>query len=41
MPGFGRCGELLAGEDEIAGFVDQHEVGEGAADVHADAVSRT
>ena len=30
-----RCGELLAGEDEIARFVDQHEVGEGAAYVDA------
>ena len=34
--GVGRAGELLAGEDHVPLFVDQHEVGERAADVHAD-----
>ena len=33
--GVGRAGELLAGEDHVPFFVDQHEVGERAADVYA------
>ena len=32
----GRAGELLAGEDQVTFLVDQHEIGEGATDVHAE-----
>ena len=37
--GIGRAGELLAREDHVPLFVDQHEVGERASDVHADTSS--